>query len=131
MSDFEFVDNFIVKILLPEIKELESSLKKVPSCKLHFPSTSALHNMELTVSPVEGIYKVCCFLVKIMSYQVISWMSVVSFVVPVVNYGNEIEFFYMMRDIEKNYSFKSEKSDFIVDYSTVCWTIWRNCWVLN
>ncbi|VDK68355.1 unnamed protein product [Onchocerca ochengi] len=45
------------KLLSQEIKELESSLKKVPSCKLHFPSTSALHNMELIVSPVEGIYK--------------------------------------------------------------------------
>ncbi|VDN02046.1 unnamed protein product [Thelazia callipaeda] len=45
------------KLLSQELKELESSLKKVPSCRLHFPSTSALHHMELTVSPVEGIYQ--------------------------------------------------------------------------
>uniref|UniRef100_A0A915AKA4 E2 NEDD8-conjugating enzyme n=1 Tax=Parascaris univalens TaxID=6257 RepID=A0A915AKA4_PARUN len=45
------------KLLAQEIQELESSLKKITTCKLHFPSTSALHQMELTVTPSEGIYK--------------------------------------------------------------------------
>lgn len=48
----------LFKTSFAEIKELESSLKKVPSCRLHFPSTSALHQMELTVTPTEGMYKV-------------------------------------------------------------------------
>ncbi|MFH4981831.1 hypothetical protein AB6A40_008540 [Gnathostoma spinigerum] len=45
------------KLLSQEVKELEASLKKVTTCKLHFPSTSALHQMELTVCPSEGFYK--------------------------------------------------------------------------
>nr|AAB07018.1 AsSLR8.60 [Ascaris suum] len=45
------------KLLAQETQELESSLKKMTTCKLHFPSTSALHQMELTVTPSEGIYK--------------------------------------------------------------------------
>ncbi|VDN55100.1 unnamed protein product [Dracunculus medinensis] len=45
------------KLLAQELCELESSLKKTPTCKLHFPSTSALHQMELTVTPNDGMYK--------------------------------------------------------------------------
>uniref|UniRef100_A0A915ENG8 E2 NEDD8-conjugating enzyme n=1 Tax=Ditylenchus dipsaci TaxID=166011 RepID=A0A915ENG8_9BILA len=39
------------KLLSQEMKELEKSLREVNSCKLHIPSTSALHEMELTVAP--------------------------------------------------------------------------------
>lgn len=39
-----------------EVKELEHRLRDVRTCKLSFPSTSALHEMELTVTPATGLY---------------------------------------------------------------------------
>ena len=44
------------KLLAQEMKDLEKSLKEVPSCKLSFPSTSQLHQMELTITPTTGLY---------------------------------------------------------------------------
>lgn len=38
------------------MKDLEKSLKEVPSCKLSFPSTSQLYQMELMVTPTTGLY---------------------------------------------------------------------------
>lgn len=38
------------------MKDLERSLKEVPSCKLSFPSTSQLHQMDLSITPINGLY---------------------------------------------------------------------------
>uniref|UniRef100_A0A914C5A6 UBC core domain-containing protein n=1 Tax=Acrobeloides nanus TaxID=290746 RepID=A0A914C5A6_9BILA len=45
------------KLLSQEVQELETGLKDVHTCRLHFPSTSELHKMELTVTPNTGLYK--------------------------------------------------------------------------
>uniref|UniRef100_A0A1I7YEW3 E2 NEDD8-conjugating enzyme n=1 Tax=Steinernema glaseri TaxID=37863 RepID=A0A1I7YEW3_9BILA len=45
------------KLLSQEVKELEKIFKNHPSCKLTFPSTSKLHEMELVVTPIEGLYR--------------------------------------------------------------------------
>uniref|UniRef100_A0A914V3K5 E2 NEDD8-conjugating enzyme n=1 Tax=Plectus sambesii TaxID=2011161 RepID=A0A914V3K5_9BILA len=49
------------KLLVQEVQELGNSLEEVPSCHVHFPSTSALHQFELTVRPNEGLYEGGCF----------------------------------------------------------------------
>uniref|UniRef100_A0A0N5AHW7 E2 NEDD8-conjugating enzyme n=1 Tax=Syphacia muris TaxID=451379 RepID=A0A0N5AHW7_9BILA len=45
------------KLLTQEVQELETSLRKINTCKAHFPSTSTLHKFELIVTPSEGMYK--------------------------------------------------------------------------
>lgn len=40
-----------------EVRELETGLKEVPTCKVYFPSTSTLHQFELSVTPNSGLYK--------------------------------------------------------------------------
>uniref|UniRef100_A0A183BPF1 E2 NEDD8-conjugating enzyme n=1 Tax=Globodera pallida TaxID=36090 RepID=A0A183BPF1_GLOPA len=53
------------RLLSQESKELEQHLRDLPTCKLIFPSTSALHEMELTVKPNTGCYKGGVFKFKI------------------------------------------------------------------
>uniref|UniRef100_A0A183BHH6 E2 NEDD8-conjugating enzyme n=1 Tax=Globodera pallida TaxID=36090 RepID=A0A183BHH6_GLOPA len=53
------------KLLSQETKELEQNLRDLPTCTLLFPSTSALHEMELTVKPNMGLYKGGVFKFKI------------------------------------------------------------------
>ena len=44
------------RLLNQEFKDVEESVKNLPSCKLFLP-TNLLHHMELTVSPTSGLYK--------------------------------------------------------------------------
>ncbi|CAO4362706.1 unnamed protein product [Caenorhabditis nigoni] len=53
------------KLLAQEMKDLESSLRNQKLWNLHVPSTSKLHELDLTVTPQEGIYKGGKFLFKI------------------------------------------------------------------
>ncbi|CAI5438143.1 unnamed protein product [Caenorhabditis angaria] len=53
------------KLLAQELKDLESNLRNQRQCKLTLPSTSQLHEMELIVTPQEGIYKGGVFKFKI------------------------------------------------------------------
>ncbi|KAI1715703.1 ubiquitin-conjugating enzyme domain-containing protein [Ditylenchus destructor] len=44
------------KLLAQEMTELKTSLADVKDCKLRFPNSSALHEMELTITPNSGLY---------------------------------------------------------------------------
>ncbi|CAB3408370.1 unnamed protein product [Caenorhabditis bovis] len=53
------------KLLAQELKDLEVNLRNQKLCKLTLPSTSQLHELELTVTPKEGIYTDGVFRFKI------------------------------------------------------------------
>ncbi|CAI2298044.1 unnamed protein product [Caenorhabditis sp. 36 PRJEB53466] len=53
------------KLLAQEMKDLELGLRQQKLWNLHVPSTSKLHELDLTVTPQEGIYKGGVFRFKI------------------------------------------------------------------
>ncbi|CAL2027771.1 hypothetical protein CAEBREN_11990 [Caenorhabditis brenneri] len=53
------------KLLAQEMKDLESSLRQQKLWNIQVPSTSRLHELDLTVTPQEGIYKGGTFRFKI------------------------------------------------------------------
>ncbi|KAK0422948.1 hypothetical protein QR680_007888 [Steinernema hermaphroditum] len=44
------------KLLSQEITELQKQFKNHPTCKISFPNAAVLHELELTVTPTEGMY---------------------------------------------------------------------------
>ncbi|CAJ0954946.1 unnamed protein product, partial [Mesorhabditis belari] len=45
------------KLLAQEVKDLETNLRNQNICRIRFPELPALHEIELTITPQEGLYR--------------------------------------------------------------------------